>query len=294
MHNKHSHGSIDYFTKGDREMGNTGMVEGMSNDDYHAHPAISKSQLDMVNLDPYRVEWSKSCPQDMEKLKTFDFGDAMHAICLEPERLESEFVVMPELNLRTNAGKAEALQFKADNVDKKILTAPEHKQLSLMFKSIMSHPEARALIEADGIAESSWFWRDEETGVDCRCRPDKLIDSLLVDVKTTETLAKFHFSVDDYRYHVQDPFYCDGLRANGIDKPEMVFLVIQKHIEIGRYPVMVVRLPEEAIEYGRMEYQRNLRQYVKFLENGKTEVDELPMSYRFMERAMESAEGVLR
>lgn len=269
-------------------MDNTGMVEGMSNDDYHAHPAISKSQLDMVNGDPYRLEWSKSCPQDAEKMQTFEFGDAMHAICLEPERLESEFIEMPSFNLRTNAGKADRDSFYAENGEKKILTADEYKKLHLMFDSVMAHPEARALIEAEGLAESSWFWRDGETGVDCRCRPDKLIDNLLVDVKTTETLAKFHFSVDDYRYHVQDPFYCDGLRANGIDKPEMVFLVIQKHIEIGRYPVMVVRLPEEAIEYGRMEYQRNLRQYVKFLEHGKTAVDELAMSYRFMERAMEA------
>ena len=272
---------------------NKGMMKGMSNEDYHAHQSISKSQLDMVSVDPYRVQWSKDCPQDAEKLATFDFGDAMHAICLEPDRLESEFIVMPSFNLRSNAGKEEKAAFVKEHEGKKLLTADEGKKLHLMFDSVMAHPEARAIIDAEGIAESSWFWTDSDTGQDCRCRPDKLIDNRLIDVKTTEQLSKFAFSVDDYRYYVQDPFYCDGLAANGIDSPSMAFLVIQKHIEIGRYPVMVVRLPEEAIEYGRLQYKADLRKYADFLDSGKSEIDELPMSFRFMERAYESLEVIL-
>jgi exodeoxyribonuclease VIII len=243
----------------------------------------------MVEKDPHLVDWAKSCPQDEEKIKTFEFGDAMHAICLEPERLKSDFVVMPDLNLRTNAGKAERDEFIEANKDKMILTFDENKQLNLMFESVMAHKESRALIEADGYAESSWFWKDQETGLMCRCRPDKLINSLLVDVKTTDQLSKFCYSVDDYRYYVQDPFYCDGLAANGLENPHMEFLVIQKHIEIGRYPVAVVRLPEEAIEYGRMMYRKNLREYADFLSSDKrTETRELNMHYRFMNEAVET------
>ena len=258
----------------------------MSNEDYHTRPEISKSQVDMVADDPHRLDWAKKCPQDQEKIKTFDFGDAMHAICLEPDRLKSDFVVMPPFNLRTNAGKAERDQFHAEHGNKKILTDADHKKLNLMFESVMAHKEARELIEADGICEGSWFWTDPDTGVECRCRPDKKIGHLLVDVKTTELLSKFCYSVDDYRYFVQDPFYCDGLIANDCDLAHMQFLVIQKHIEIGRYPVMVVRLPEEAIEYGRMIYKRDLKALLSFREQG-IETKELPMHYRFMEAAME-------
>lgn len=259
----------------------------IENDEYHKRTEISKTQLDMINSDPCLLEWSRNCPQDSKKMSTFDFGDAMHAICLEPDRLKSEFVVMPELNLRTNAGKEERDSFIAENAGKKILTADEHKKLNLMFDSVMANPEARKLIESAGLAESSWFWTDSDTGVDCRCRPDKLVDNLLIDVKTTDTIAGFAKSVDMYRYYVQDPFYCDGLEANGLDDASMVFLVIQKTVEIGRYPVVVRRLPIEAIEYGRMEYKRNLDEYRRFLEHGKTEPTELPMSDWFMNRALE-------
>ena len=87
------------------------IIKDMSNDDYHATRAIGKTSIDLAHSDPYGPSWSRECPTDKEKLKTFDFGDAMHAICLEPDRLKSEFVVMPELNLRTNAGKAERDEF---------------------------------------------------------------------------------------------------------------------------------------------------------------------------------------
>lgn len=253
----------------------------MTNDEYHAHKAVSKSQLDLFSKDQYSIEWQKSCPVDEEKIKTFDFGDAMHAICLEPDRLKSEFVVMPDLNLRTNAGKEERAIFLSENEDKKILTFDDHKKLCLMFESVMAHPKARKIIETQGLAESSWFWTDRDTGVECRCRPDKLIGNLLVDIKTTPDLAKFHYSVDDYRYFVQDPFYCDGLAANGVDAPEMEFLVIQKTIEIGRYPAMVCRLSEDVVEYGRAIYKQDLEAYARYLDGHREPTVELEMSPRF-------------
>lgn len=240
--------------------------KSISNDEYQKHPAISKTKLDLFARDARNIEWDSLCPEDEDKTKTLDFGDAMHAICLEPWRLKSEFVVMPELNLRTNVGKAEKAEFEEANQDKKILTAEEYKKLNLMFESVMAHPDSRKIIESVGIAEMSCFWEDEETGVICRCRPDKTFPDFefVVDIKTTDKLSTFSYSVEDFRYFVQDPFYIDGLNANTFDIKEMRFLVIQKTIECGKYPVMVRKLPEELTEFGRMTYKQNLRDYAEF------------------------------
>lgn len=259
----------------------------MPNDTYHKSKGISKTTLDMASTDPHKPAWSKTCPVDQDKLKTFDFGDAMHAICLEPERLKSEFISMPKLNLQTKVGKAERDAFVEAHKEFKILTADEYKKLNLMFDSVMAHAPARALIEAEGIAEGSYFWTDEETGLRCKCRPDKNIFSqgLLVDVKTTPDIAKFAYSVDDYRYYIQDAWYCDGIQRFAEEPIRMEFLVIQKNIECGRYPVEVIRLPEEAVNYGREIYREELNKYNEFL-NGdkKTESRTLEMSYRFNQK----------
>lgn len=274
-----------------------GLIEGMPNSEYHNQAnGVSKTTLDMAAIDLLRPMWSRECPVDEDKIKTFDFGDAMHAICLEPERLKSEFVVMPDLNLRTNAGKAEKVEFIASNEGSKILPFDEYKQLNLMFDSVMAHREARELILDEGIAEGSYFWTDERTGLNCKCRPDKHIESksLLVDVKTTPLLSKFCYSVDDYRYHVQDAWYCDGVGRFTDNPVRMEFLVIQKTIECGRYPVMVVKLPYEAIEYGRALYRENLDKYAEFLQSEqRPETRELPMHHRFMENAITKISEVI-
>lgn len=269
-------------------MGNR-LIKDMSNEDYHATKDMSKTTIDLAHNDPHGPAWAKACPTDKEKLKTFDFGDAMHAISLEPDRLKEEFVFMPEFNGRTNAGKADKAAFIAEHEGHKILTAAEYKQLNLMFESVMAHGEARALIEAEGLAEASYFWTDEQTGLGCKCRPDKHIERegrLLVDVKTTPSLAKFHFSVDDYRYYVQDPWYCDGVAKLHHDETvRMEFLAIQKTIECGRYPVGVVKLPLEAIEYGRAVYREDLNRYAEYMNSGQPpETRELDMGYRFNQK----------
>ena len=265
----------------------------MTSAEYHSHPAISKTKLDMIRQDPHWMAWSDACEPDEEKMKTLDFGDAMHAICLEPDRLKSEFIEMPDFNLRTNAGKAEKESFELANKDKKILTSDEFKKLKLMYESVFSHPQARDLLDADGVYEGSYFWIDNETGLRCKCRPDKEIESrrLLVDIKTTDSLKKFCYSVEDYRYFVQDPFYCDGV-GHFKDKPEMRFIVIQKTIDCGRYPVRVWKLPEEAIIEGRKQYRSDLNKYKRFLDSGKqtNNYDELIMHYRFINMCMEGME----
>lgn len=264
---------------------NQSFVENMTNSEYHGGKAISKSTLDMSAKDLFKPIWARNCPQDQDKIKTFDFGDAMHAICLEPDRLKEEFIIMPAFNLRANAGRADKEAFINEHKGAKILTTEDHKKLNLMFESVMAHIPARAIIEADGIAEGSYFWTDEITGLECKCRPDKHIrsQSLIPDVKTAPELSKFHFSVDDYRYHVQNAWYCDGVSRFTDEPVRMEFLVIQKTIEIGRYPVMVCKLPDDAIEYGRALYREDLNRYADFLNSGSPiETPELPMSYRFI------------
>lgn len=265
-----------------------GIYKNLSNEAYHRSAGISKTKLDMFSRDQASLEWAKNCPVDSDKLETLNFGSAMHTMLLEPHLFDKEFAVMPACDKRTKEGKAEAEAFELESQGKKILTADEHKKLKLMFGSVMAHPFARHLIEADGVAEQSYYWNDPETGLLCKCRPDKNIlnSRFLVDVKTTDTLANFErYSIEDYRYHVQAPFYIDGVNACGEEKDTFIFLVVQKTIELGRYPVRCVTLPAQAVEHGRYEYKANLEAYRRADDSGYFNgLYQAELSYNFMKQ----------
>lgn len=185
---------------------------GIPNEVYHAGPGVSKSQLDLLHKAPALLEWSKNAPRDEEARAQVDIGDALHALVLEPERFDAEYVVEFQppagalvtvedlknacdergigytskdtkpsltaklLDMDPDAPVLEKLRSDwARSIGKRrILTVEEVRKLSFMRGSLMAHPFARALLEAPGPVESCIYWIDPATGLLMRMRPDKL------------------------------------------------------------------------------------------------------------------------
>ncbi|EFO7858945.1 exonuclease VIII [Salmonella enterica] len=240
-----------------------GIYFDIANEAYHAGPGVSKSQLDDIADIPAIYLWRKNAPVDTEKTKPLDIGTAFHCCTLEPDEFSNRFIIAPEFNRRTNDGKQEEKAFWESCVSsgKTIITAEEGRKLDLMRQSIMALPMGKWLLESVGFCESSIYWEDTETGLLCRCRPDKIIPEYnwIVDVKTTADIHKFKTAFYDYRYHVQDAFYSDGYRAEFGEIPTFVFLVASTTIECGRYPVEIFMMGDEAKLAGQHEYHRNLK-----------------------------------
>ncbi|HAZ3646329.1 TPA: exodeoxyribonuclease VIII [Escherichia coli] len=240
-----------------------GIYYGISNENYHAGPGVSKSQLDDIADTPALYLWRKNAPVDTTKTKTLDLGTAFHCRVLEPEEFSNRFIVAPEFNRRTNAGKEEEKAFLMEcaSTGKTVITAEEGRKIELMYQSVMALPLGQWLVESAGHAESSIYWEDPETGILCRCRPDKIIPEFhwIMDVKTTADIQRFKTAYYDYRYHVQDAFYSDGYEAQFGVQPTFVFLVASTTVECGRYPVEIFMMGEEAKLAGQQEYHRNLR-----------------------------------
>ncbi|EFH1847772.1 exodeoxyribonuclease VIII [Escherichia coli] len=240
-----------------------GIYYGISNENYHAGPGVSKSQLDDIADTPALYLWRKNAPVDTTKTKTLDLGTAFHCRVLEPEEFSNRFIVAPEFNRRTNAGKEEEKAFLMEcaSTGKTVITAEEGRKIELMYQRVMALPLGQWLVESAGHAESSIYWEDPETGILCRCRPDKIIPEFhwIMDVKTTADIQRFKTAYYDYRYHVQDAFYSDGYEAQFGVLPTFVFLVTSTTVECGRYPVEIFMMGEEAKLAGQQEYHRNLR-----------------------------------
>ncbi|ECH5088566.1 exodeoxyribonuclease VIII [Salmonella enterica] len=248
-----------------------GIYYDIPNEAYHAGPGVSKSQLDDIADTPAIYLWRKNAPVDTEKTKSLDTGTAFHCRVLEPEEFSKRFIIAPEFNRRTSAGKEEEKTFLEEcaRTGRTVLTAEEGRKIELMYQSVMALPLGQWLVESAGYAESSVYWEDPETGILCRCRPDKIIPEFhwIMDVKTTADIQRFRTAYYDYRYHVQDAFYSDGYRAQFGEIPTFVFLVASTTAECGSYPVEIFMMGEDAKLAGQREYRRNLQTLAECLNN---------------------------
>ncbi|EJD2080141.1 PD-(D/E)XK nuclease-like domain-containing protein [Salmonella enterica] len=123
-----------------------GIYYDIPNEAYHAGPGVSKSQLDDIADTPAIYLWRKNAPVDTEKTKSLDTGTAFHCRVLEPEEFSKRFIIAPEFNRRTSAGKEEEKTFLEEcaRTGITVLTAEEGRKIELMYQSVMALTECIA------------------------------------------------------------------------------------------------------------------------------------------------------
>lgn len=215
----------------------------MTNDEYHKSIGYSKSHLDKIADSPIDY-WHHYLNPDREPEEpTPDkvLGTVIHTAILEPDILDSSYKVLPDLDLRTKAGRAERDAFKAAHPGATIITVDQLATAKAVRDAVRRHPLARRLLSA-GRAEQSFFARDPETGAVIKCRTDWFNEGagMIVDVKSTDDASPQAFakSCFNYRYYVQPPWYQRVLRTQfGEAPPWWVFLAAEKQppYKIGLY-----------------------------------------------------------
>ena len=173
-------------------------------------------------------------------------------------------------------------EWQANNGHRTVLSQDQWDQLHNMRDAVMAHPAASALLTgAPGVAERSVYWRDPVTGLLCRCRPDFWReDGIIVDVKTTDNASAEEFarSIANWRYHVQHPFYMDGINLMrdqaGVEcKPikAFLFLAVEKSARVVNgvaLGVAVYVLDNESVELGRIEARQDMERIAECKRTG--------------------------
>lgn len=192
-------------------------------DDYHADPSASASRLKLAK---------KSIAHMLAGLgpkKSFDIGTAVHTLLLEGgPRFQEQIAIWPK-TFQTKTGKestsrncTEAREWKerAEAEGLIILERSEAALIKQLGMATKSHPAAGRLLELSAHArEVSYFWRDDEFDVPCRCRFDAIAveagTAIAVDLKTTRSAFPSDFARDTvrYGYDLQLAHYAEGYRA---------------------------------------------------------------------------------
>ena len=222
-----------------------------SNAEYHADPAISASHLHAVAASPYHY-WKRYLDPDrrtVEPTAAMRLGSLVHCAVLEPDELLQRYGVCGPRN--TKAGKEQAAAMAAEGIE--AVSETDMVTALSMSDAVRQHPAAAALLTT-GKAEQSFWWDDQQTGLRCKCRPDWMSGSVLVDLKTTTDAspAAFARSVATFRYHVQASHYLAGL--HGAER--FVFIAVEK---TAPYAVAVYELDAAAMAAGDELRQRDMR-----------------------------------
>ena len=246
------------------------MTTQLTNAEYHAHQAISKSKLDAARKSGKHLHDMLYGPP-RESTAAFDFGTAFHAGVLPGEDFSKVAVRMPKsiTSKATKAGK----EFAKEHEGKIILNHSDSYALDQMMLSVSEHPAASGLLngELKGKSEQSFFCKDTgETELELKCRPDFMLDdgSLIIDIKTTTDASPngFKKSLANFRYHVQAAWYLEVVeKATGRRPEAFIFVAVEKQ---RPFSTAVYVADEECIRIGMEQAREDLMNIAKWKNTG--------------------------
>lgn len=251
---------------------NPGLYKRVPFEDYLKIDAVSQTTLKKMQPTALHCrDWLDFPP---ESTPAQEFGSALHDTCLLPDRIGTDYVVAPDLDRRTNKGKAEWAAFQASARDKVILKPEQMSDVKSALKSLQSHRLASDLIHRHAVAhELVVIWEDEATGILCKARLDCLTKydgfACICDLKTTRDASPDGFakSISQYGYDVQAAFYLDALTAVAGPIHRPFYLIVIENFR--PWAVAVYELSQEAIEVGRDTYRPLLELYAECLSSGE-------------------------
>jgi exodeoxyribonuclease VIII len=246
-------------------MSNVKVVPNMTNADYHADPALSSSGLKELAKSPAHYLEYRSNPSI--PTASMVLGSAFHSALLEEGLHRGDVLLAPGNTRSTKIYK----EFADQHLGKIILLEDEFRRVEGMVSAVDRHSVASALLK-DGVAESSIFWTDPETGVQCKCRPDFLRnDGRIIDVKTTRdaSVDAFQRSIMQFKYHWQSAWYLEGVSLARDEKvQDFIHLVVESEAPYG---IGIYVLDDGSLDKAMDDIRRLRSKFANCLHTGEWE-----------------------
>lgn len=251
----------------------SGVFSGISLEDYHGKrdlldgPSVSKSALKWLipamGGSPKafwgRWQWNPDHVQQ-DTTKALDFGKAAHSLLLGDEVFSEKFVVrpshrpddmaLPEKERRqwnANANDCKAFLKDAEDNGLTVINPDQFERIRRIHADAKDYPVVRQGL-LNGRIERSMFWKDPETGIWLRARPDALpnADGVYADLKTAGKFDEdfLERQIFDAGYYLQAAITRMVCRGLGMPFETFVLLYVLNdevpdtaHVEIDQFDI---------------------------------------------------------
>lgn len=244
-------------------------VYDIPNEQYHSPHGISRSALWEFKKSPFHY-YSKYIARTVEKEKPTEsmfIGELVHVLGLEGNfEFNQRYVLEPNINKRSNAGKQEYLDFQAENKDKTIITLKQYRKVQAMVESLNDNEVFKMI--GLGKIEQSIYFNHEPSGILCKSRPDNWLGSTVVDLKTTAdgSLKSFTSSAYKLGYYLQAGMIKKALESIGENLEQFVFICVENK---APYAVATYVLDNQGLEFGVNQFDKLISRLAICLERNE-------------------------
>jgi hypothetical protein len=230
------------------------------------------------------IEWdgrritNRAEPEDKAH---FTVGRAAHHLMLGEPFFAKVFCVQPSEYPDKKSGEVKKWTYAAAyckewreqrrKEGRSSLTAADVEVIKGVAVALGQHPLVRAGA-LNGLIERSIFWRDKDTGIWLKARPDAIPGDGgdFVDLKTTARKVLWHELVrelGEYNYHQQGALICRAAReVLGIERPTFTLVFVEKK---PPHCVRVVTVKDHELERGEKQNRMALDLMAKCLKDKK-------------------------
>lgn len=256
----------------------SGCFVGMGMTAYHGQPCDGPS----VSSGGLRTIWAESPAhffaksslnpnrKDQADSPAFAVGRLAHKLLLEGrEGLADEFAIRPDCWDSWRTKDSQVWRDEQILAGLTVITEDDLVTVTGMAESLARHPLVKAGI-LDGKVERSLIWKDAETGIWIKSRPDVIpnASSVVADLKTTvsvtdDALSK---SLASFSYHCQGAVVGMALEAvMGLKMEAFALVWVEK---TDPFCVRVTQLAPDDLERGRLQVRAALRTMARCLDTG--------------------------
>lgn len=224
----------------------------LSNEEYHASQGISSSHLKCVHLETLKHYKHKYIDgnKEFEKTDAMTLGSYVHALLLDYESIEKEFIELPKMDRRTKVGKQLYAEFMAESKGKQVIKSADIETGKKMASALNENAIVSKILAGASLEET--IVNDDPFCGIIKCRADILNEKLgfVADLKIANTFNFGNFEKEiRYRaYDLQAAFYCDQWSIDD-------FLIINIESE-PPFDIVVYEFSQALLEQGRKKYNK--------------------------------------